>query len=89
MPPEHLQVIAHRMASKTLPNKKERAKHRKSYKWSPVKRADTTKSIPGEDRPAEHSKAYDAAQDTEHFAISLIATGLRSMSPLPGFFICC
>jgi sterol 3beta-glucosyltransferase len=80
LPPAHLELLAYKMASKKLPATVSRSKARKTHSWSPKKHNPAIlKSSTGGSRkqPTEHSMAYDAAVDTEHFAKNMLRTGLE------------
>lgn len=81
-PPQHLEMVAYHMASKTLPNRKDRAKHRKTYSWSPVQKSPTTKSTASKATKHEHGKLHEASSETGHLTVSLLGTGLKGMLPL-------
>jgi hypothetical protein len=81
-PPQHLEMVAYQMASKTLPNTKDRAKHRRTYSWSPVQKAPTMKSVASKGAKHdthEHGRLHDASSETGHLTVSLLGTGLKGM----------
>lgn len=83
--PQHLDHLAYKLASKTLPNSKERAKHQKTHSWSPVQRK-VSMLHPRHKKIHYHGRLHDASVETGHFAYSMAATGLKSMFnylPLP------
>jgi hypothetical protein len=74
--PHHVESLAFKMASKTLPNYADRNKHRKSHTWSPIPRSytgHTHRSSPNH----VHGRVHDATLETGQFAESMIVTGLR------------
>ena len=82
-PPEHLEMLAYRMAAKNLPSSKNRAKHRKTYSWMPVPRASTMRSTTSKStkhETHEHGRLHDASSETGHLTVSLLATGLKGLS---------
>ncbi|KAK6582030.1 hypothetical protein PZA11_005727 [Diplocarpon coronariae] len=74
--PRHLDALAHKLASKTLPNSREKAKHRRNHPWSPVQRA-ARLLHPKHKQVHYHGRLHDASVETGHFASSMIATGLK------------
>lgn len=81
-PPQHLEMVAYQMASKTLPNTKDRAKHRKTYSWSPVHKTPTLKSTASratKHETHEHGRLHDASSETGHLTVSLLGTGLKGV----------
>jgi len=83
-PPEHLELVAYNMASKKLPATTNRSKNRKTHSWSPrlqipsTQKSSTASSHPSHRVIVEHSKAYDAAADTGHFAKNMLLTGIAA-----------
>lgn len=77
-PPQHLEVLAYRMASKTLPDKKHRSKHRKTHSWSPVQRPPTAKATASK-VSKKHGRLHEASSETRHVTASLLATGCKGM----------
>ena len=80
-PPQHLERIAYRMAAETLPDTKNRSKHRKTHVWSPRMQM-TSVSKPGPKRKRnapvkEHGKAHEVTIETGQFAYSVIRTGFH------------
>jgi hypothetical protein len=83
-PPQHLELVAYQMASKTLPNTRDRAKHRKTYSWSPVQRVPTLKSVASKGAKhdtKEHGRLHEASHETGHLTVSLLGTGLKGIFP--------
>lgn len=80
-PPHHLEQVAYRMASETLPHSKNRSKHRKTHAWSPrLQMTHISRSTPKKKTPKkERGKLYEVASDTGHFAYSIMRTGLHGM----------
>lgn len=74
--PQHVENLAFKMASKTLPNTSNKNKHRKTHTWSPMPRTYTNGSH--HSTPIhEHGRAHDVTLETGQFAQHMIATGLR------------
>lgn len=82
--PEHLDALAYRMASKSLPNAKDRSKHKKTHSWSPVQRASSM--LHTKDKTVHyHGRFHDASVETGHFAYEMGATALQGMLHLSQF----
>lgn len=79
-PPQHLERVAYQMASETLPDTKNRSKHRKTHTWTPHRdRSNTSKSLPRRATRKERNKAEELGSETAHFAYSMLSTGLHGM----------
>ena len=81
-PPQHLERVAHRMATDTLPGGKKRSWHRKTYVWSPRMQMTAASKPPTSSKKKqtkEHGKVYEATDETGHFAYSILRTGLHGM----------
>jgi hypothetical protein len=73
---QHVENLAFKMASKTLPNYVDKNKHRKTHAWSPMPR--TYSHVSHRSTPVhEHGRVHDATLETGHFAQSMVSTGLR------------
>ena len=79
-PPEHLELIAYKMADKKFHDSVTRSCGMKKHSWTPEqsRRFYTTDLPPSRNhKPSqEHSKAYHAAADTRNFAHAMLRTGL-------------
>jgi hypothetical protein len=75
--PEHLEYVAYKMASKKLPMTADRARAKRTYSWSPVKRSGTGMLHPKDKKIEHHGRLYDASQETGHFAYAMGATALK------------
>jgi sterol 3beta-glucosyltransferase len=81
-PPQHLERVAYRMASGTLPGGKKRSWHMKTHVWSPRLQMTTASKPPTSSKKQqtkEHGKAYEATDETRHFAYSILRTSLHGM----------
>jgi len=74
--PAHLDALAYRLASKTLPNAKDRKKAQRTHSWSPPQRFPNI--LHGSHKTVHyHGRLHDASVETGHFAYAMAATGLR------------
>lgn len=79
-PPEILESMAYRMASKTLPSKRERAKREKMQSGTPGLKVQRSKSAASSaSRRKKHGKVSEAAIQTERFTVSIISIGFKGM----------
>jgi len=78
--PAHLDALAYQLASKTLPNDRDRKKAERTHSWSPKKRSPNILHGSHNKRVHYHGRLHDASVETGHFAYSMAATGLRSES---------
>ncbi|KAH7407275.1 hypothetical protein BKA64DRAFT_666200 [Cadophora sp. MPI-SDFR-AT-0126] len=75
--PAHLDALAYRLASKTLPNAKDRKKAERTHSWSPPQRLPNILHGSHNQKVHYHGRLHDASVETGHFAYSMAATGLR------------
>ena len=73
-PPERIEAVAYKIATKAFPVP--RGSKKKSDNLGLTK---TTMSLHSKatKKAVEHGRTYNAAHETEHFAVSMAATGLR------------
>lgn len=76
--PAHLDALAYRLASKTLPNSKDRKKAARTHSWSPQQRLPNILHGSHNKTVHYHGRLHDASVETGHFAYSMAATGLKS-----------
>ncbi|KAG0646157.1 glycosyltransferase [Hyphodiscus hymeniophilus] len=83
-PPQHLEMLAYQMASKTLPRRNKRAKSSRTSHSSPLQvdhifhRSPTTKSLSSKATKHEHGKLHEASSETGHLTVSLVEAGLKA-----------
>ncbi|KAK0100746.1 hypothetical protein ONS95_007196 [Cadophora gregata] len=75
--PAHLDALAYRLASKTLPNAKDRKKAERTHSWSPPQRLPNILHGSHNKTVHYHGRLHDASVETGHFAYSMAATVLR------------
>jgi hypothetical protein len=86
-PPQHLEMVAHRMASKTLPTCKDRVKWKKKHALSSaIANTPTTKSTASKTSKHEHNKLYEASAETGQMTLSLLSTGFKGILEFPFSF---
>lgn len=73
--PNHLERVAYRMASGTLPDYRNSSKHKKAPR---ITRTNTSRSQRS-DRGKQRSKVEELGSETAHFAYSMLRTGLHGM----------
>lgn len=80
-PPQHLERVAYRMASETLPDTKNRSRHRKMHPWSPRMQVSYVSKLGSRRKKTKkkHGKAYEITIETGQFIYSLTRTGLHGM----------
>ena len=80
-PPQHLERIAYRMAAETLPDTKNRSRHRKMHPWSPSMQVSYVSKLASRKKKPKkkHGKAYEITIETGQFIYSLTRTGLHGM----------
>jgi hypothetical protein len=79
-PPERIEAVAYKIASKAFPGPGQ-GNQKKVNNPGLVKRSSTMRSNELKRSSGEHGRAYNAAHETEHFAASMVATGLRGSHP--------
>lgn len=75
--PAHLDSLAYRLASKTLPNGKDRKKAQRTHSWSPPQRLPNILRGSHNKKIHYHGRLHDASVETGHFAYAMAATGLK------------
>ena len=80
-PPQHLERVAYRMAAETLPDTKNRSRHRRMHPWSPSMQGTyVSKPAPRKKKPKKnHGKTYEITTETGQFVYSIMRTGLHGM----------
>jgi len=83
--PQHLEALSYKLASGTLPDKKDRAKNKKTHFWSPISpKASKLPPTPIQNAHHDHGRAHDTASSTKDFALTMIIIGLKT--PIAFFY---
>ncbi|KAJ5159510.1 uncharacterized protein N7482_006514 [Penicillium canariense] len=79
-PPEYLEQVAHQMATRKLPSRTSRSKHRARHPWSPITRPETMASMASKssNKSTQQGGVHGATYETGQYALSLIGTGLKA-----------
>jgi hypothetical protein len=82
--PRHLEALSYAMASKSLPDRRQKLKPKKTHPWSPYKKSYTLPRIPTGEVPHDHGRIHEATSETGHFASEMIGIGLKA--PIAFFY---
>ncbi|EED17988.1 conserved hypothetical protein [Talaromyces stipitatus ATCC 10500] len=81
--PNHLERVAYRMVSGTLPDFSNSSKYRKTPR---ITRTNTFRSLLKKNKGKHRSKVEEFGSETAHFAYSVLRTGLHGLAPVALFY---